>query len=447
MPIDTNEFLKLADVPLNGAAPKPFRVVDGGAEDAGKWRNIFTQHPESGGAFGGRDNALFKLVAFLRAKSVPYEGGLDFCHWWNRRYCLPPLAEEDIHEKVSRAWAEWTEGGHEDANPEDFQAKKKQEERQILTIDDLLDLEESGKGMEWLVPNVFVRSGIHFLSAPAAGAKSWLMLDLSRCLVSGAPWLGQYEIPQGAVLYVDEEMGQAKTSKRVKQLGFGRGLPFFYLGKQGIRIFNKADLKLIVDTCKEKQTSLVCIDTLTSVFPGLKENESEHVSLLRSYFNEITETGATLIVAHHDRKNGQGEGDIAHYRMAGSRDFGAMADMAYGIDKRGSFFHLSVTKNRLLADEDTIEVDFAIEDNEDKERVTLRVLDSTERSDRVLTTVERRITACLQKNGRMNTNTLCDNVQGTKAAVIAALTRLVDAEEVICERIGNAKFYDLPGAG
>jgi hypothetical protein len=297
--------------------------------------------------------------------------------------------------------------------------------------------------MQWLVPNVFVKGGTHFVSAPAAGAKSWLMLDLSRCVVSGSPWLGKFDIEQGPVLYVDEEMGGPKTKPRVEKLGFVRRQPFYYLGKQGIQINNRDDLKYIVDICKEKQIALVCLDTLTGVRPGLQENEASHVSALRSYFNDITNTGATLLVAHHDRKMGQGESEVAHYRMAGSRDFGAMADMAYGIDRRGSYFHLEVTKNRLLADEDTLKVDFILEDNADKTSVTLRILTPEERSDRIVDVVEDRILSVLRRHGKMNTNTICDNVQGTRASVVAALNRMADANSIICEKIGNAKFYDV----
>ena len=430
------------------AEPEGFtRAPGSGASgDDPKWKDLFTSHPPGGGPFGGQDNALFKLVAFMRAKSFPIEAAHDYAQHWNRTYCeVPRLEPEWVHDKVGRAWVTWQAGGHDDATPEDATAKKKEPPaRVILTMDDLLDLEENGGGMDWLVPNVFVRGGTHFVSAPAAGAKSWLMLDLARSVAGGTQWLGQFDCGQGAILYVDEEMGDTKTAKRSRQLGFGKGAPFFYLGKQGIDISKPADLKLIVDTCREKKVVLCCLDTLTGVRPGLRENESEHVSMLRAYFNAITETGCALLVAHHDRKMGQGEGhDNAHYRMAGSRDFGAMADMAYGLEKRGKFFHLSVTKNRLTAEEDEAEIDFVLEDNADKTKVTLRVIDPREKSEMALDALEDRIFDVLQRHGKMNTNTISENVKGSKTGVLAALGRMVDSNKIACEKIANAKFFYL----
>jgi len=408
---------------------------------------LFQIHPEGGGAYGGRDNALAAFVGYCRNKRLDFEAGMSWAQDWNKRYCRPPLDFDAVDEKVRRAWATWADDGRDDATPEEYAPKKKAQkpERKLMTIDELLDLPDA-EAMNWLVPNVFVKQGIHFVSAPAAGAKSWLMLDLARSIAAGKPWLDQYEVEQGSVLYVDEEMGENRTARRVRQLGFGKGVPFYYLGKQGIQINDPDDLKFIVNLCLERNVSLCCLDTLTGVRPGLQENESSHVSALRAYFNDITNTGATLLVAHHDRKGGQGESEVAHYRMAGSRDFGAMADMAYGIEKRGSYFHLEITKNRHLAEEDALRVDFALEDNDDKTRVTLRIVDASERSEMTLDALGGRIMACLRQNGKMNTSTLCDNVKGSPNAVSAAAQRLVEKGELTVEKVGRQKFFDVNGA-
>lgn len=314
---------------------------------------------------------------------------------------------------------------------------------EILSADDLLDIDAAGRGQEWLVPNVLVKGGVHFVSAPAAGAKSWLMLDLARCITEGVPWLDTVDVPQGAVLYIDEEMGKEKTSKRIKQLDFERGCEFLYLGKQGIRISDTEDLEAICKICTDRKIVLVCLDTLTGVRPGLQENEASHVSALRTYFARITATGATLLVAHHDRKSGQGESEVAHYRMAGSRDFGAMSDMAYGIEKRAGYYHLEVTKNRLLSEDECLSLDFILEDSPDRSRVTLRVITPEEKSDKTMDILEERIITALRTHGKMNTNTLLDNVRGTRAAVVAVLNRMAQSGTVLCERVGNAKFYSV----
>lgn len=409
------------------------------------YRALFQQHPEGGGPYGGRDNALTAMVGYLRRKRLDYHAGLWIAQSWNCEFCFPPLGEDEVHDKMGVKWHQWQEPQEADATPEDFQPQKETKpERVVLMADDLLDLEEGGHGQEWLIQDVFIEQGIHFLSAPAAGAKSWIALYLSQCVAGGAEWFGR-EVKQGSVLYVDEEMGQQKTGHRVKKLGFGRGLPFYYLGKQGVKINDRADLRYICELCRAHEVKLVVLDTLTGVRPGLMENEASHVSQLREYFNAIVATGATLLVLHHDRKSGQGEGvEVAHYRMAGSRDLGAMADMVYSVDKKGQYYTLSVSKNRLLPDEDTLTVDFALEDNEDKSGVTLRVLSATEKSSITVKIVEERIIDALTASGaRMNTNAVCDAVRSSKAAVVVALKQMTAKGIIICEAEGQNRFYSL----
>jgi len=440
MSLDLDEF-------MSGDDPEPTRKKRADGETGGsKWDALYDTHSESGGAYGGRNNALLQLAAFFRAKSVPYPVALSMAYDWNSKHCEPPQPDAVIEEMFARKWHEWQEGEQADAKPEDYKPAVKPK-RVLMSVNDLLDLAESGHGLEWLIPNVFVKGGIHFVSSPAAGAKSWLMLDLARCVVSGLPWLDQFEMQPGAVLYIDEEMGENNTSTRIKKLDFQRDLPFYYIGKQGLRLNNAADRAFIIEAIETLDIKLICLDTLTGLIPGLKENENEHVSILRSYFNNFTTTGATLLVAHHDRKGGQGDSNTPHERMAGGRDFGAMADMAYGIDKRGSVFHLSVTKNRFVSEDDLLSIDFTLEDNEDKTRIELKVLSADERviinQRKTESTVEERILDCLSINGAQNTRELCAGVEGSPNLVTQVAKRMAANEQIIASKEGQQVIYSL----
>lgn len=442
MPLNPEDVLRegdeYAETLKNGYTP---RGGGSGPSDA-EYTSFFERVPD-----GKRNDTLTRYVGMLRRRlPISYEAALSMALDWNGRYCDPPLDTSEVDGVVGRAWHEWTAGNDPDFKPEDV-TKPIQTERTLLNVNDLLDLEESGHGLEWLVPNVFVKGGIHFVSAPAAGAKSWLMLDLCRCVVSGTPWLGQYDIPQGAVLYIDEEMGENNTSTRVKKLDFQRDVPFYYIGKQGLKLSSAEDRRFILDTLKRLDIKLLCLDTLTGLIPGLKENENEHVSILRSYFNEFTMTGATLLVAHHDRKGGQGDSNTPHERMAGGRDFGAMTDMAYGIDKRGSVFHLSVTKNRFVAEDDLLSIDFTLDDNEDKTKVNLRVLSSDERvtlnQRKTESTIEERILDALSLNGAQNTRGLLAIVEGSPNLVTQVAKRMAADGAIKAVKEGQQVIYSL----
>ena len=443
MPLDPQDFLAEGRAYEAQLKTQRRNGAHSGPGEEGQFSELFQRVGE-----GKRNSTLTRFVGYLRSKRMDYPAGLFMARAWNEEYCAPPMDAREVEDLVSRAWVEWMEGGKEDATPEEFtKTAKVKPERHLLSANDLLDMEESGNGLEWLVPNVFVKGGIHFVSAPAAGAKSWLMLDLCRCMVSGVPWLGQYDIEQGPVLYIDEEMGESNTSTRIKKLDFHRDLPFYYLGKQGLRLNNADDRRFIIDSIQQLGIKLICLDTLTGLIPGLKENENEHVSMLRSYFNEFTSTKATLLVAHHDRKGGQGDSNTAHERMAGGRDFGAMTDMAYGIDKRGSVFHLSITKNRWVAEEDALAIDFTLDDNEDKTRVSLHVLSHDERiivnQRKTEGTIEERILDTLSVSGAQNTRGLLALVEGSPNLVTQVAKRMALNGAIAATKEGQQVIYSL----
>lgn len=297
--------------------------------------------------------------------------------------------------------------------------------------------------MQWLVPNVLVRGGVHFLTAPAAGCKTFLMIELARCVAGGKKWLESIPVVQGAVLYVDEEMGDEKMASRVRKLGVEAGLLFYYLGKQRVTLSNDAQRQQIVEFCTEKQVVLLILDTLTGVHPGLKENESEHVSLLRRYFADFTTAGITVLVAHHDRKGGKGDGSAEHERMAGSRDLAAMADMAYAIDRKGDFFHLGVSKNRLLSDDDAISVNFCLEDNEDKTHVVIRLVDAEVKTEKFQGRVRMKIAEVLLKHGELTTTRLSELCEIRKASIVEVLKSMGESGEVAIKKDGRFTLYYL----
>jgi hypothetical protein len=362
---------------------------------------------------------------------------------WNRQHCQPPLDSADVAEKVSRKWAEWSEGSDPDVTPESLGAVPKVvKERSLLTASDLLDLDDDPDSL-WLVKNVLIRGGIHFLSAPPASGKSWVLLDLARAMTGNVPWLGSVNVPQGAVLYVDEEMGKQMASVRVRKLGFSRDTPFYYLGKEGINIQMAEDCRYLLEVVKEKNIQLVILDTLTGVRPGLKENESEHVSQLRTVFNQICGAGATLLIAHHDRKGRIDEDQPAHEKMRGSGDIAGMADMAYGISKKNDGYTIKATKNRATSDEDMLNLEFELRSESDG-RLSIYPLDEEERGKKRLDAMSMRILSLFEKNRELNTTQIVEALGAQKSTVVLTLASLVERMELeYREGPKNAKIYSL----
>lgn len=438
MPLDINDFLAMPEYESSYSGSDPAKP------STSKWSVLVNEdHPEGGGPFGGRDNALTALVGFLRAKRFPYEVALDYAIYWGGARCTPPLLAHEVHEKIGRKWAEWGMGNIEDLTPQQLTARGEEAERNLLSVDELLDIADGDNGLKWLVPNILIEQGVHYFSAPSGGAKSWVLMSLCQAIASGRPWLGKYDVEQGGVLYVDEEMGQSKASTRIKALGFQRGTPFWYLGKEGVNIVDGEDVGYLLQQIREKEIKLLILDTLAGVYPTMKDGAAEDARRLRQPFNMLTEAGATIVIAVHDRKSGADENGPSHSRIGGSRDLPAACDMAYGIDKVGDYYHIEVTKNRWLADDETVQIDFAIKDVGNG-GVNLHLVDPRERLELQKESTKRKALELLSTIGPMNTGEIQKALGTGTTAVSAALNEMVQARQLTMEMGEHrAKIYKV----
>ena len=128
------------------------RPEESGDDTNNPWTSLFQQHPESGGHFGGRDNALTTLVGFFRAKGFPIEAALDFAADWNNRYCYPPLDPESVAEKIARGWVIWANNTIADNEP----PTEIKTELEILRWPDMQKKVAESGDLEWIVPDVLL---------------------------------------------------------------------------------------------------------------------------------------------------------------------------------------------------------------------------------------------------------------------------------------------------
>jgi len=407
---------------------------------------LYKPQPEGGGEFGGRDNALTSLVGILRARRFPFDVASKIIKDWNRDFCQPPIDERTIQEKAGRAWYEWLESDTPDAKPEDFKANPfaDKDAWEFMTYADMEAESERLGGVKWVVDGVFPVGGLVYFSAPPAGAKTWLLLDLVRCLTLGGKWVDTFDVPLMPVLYIDEEMGATKMLSRLKKLGIG-GIDkgFWYTNKVGVDMMRGNYLSRIVAFCKEKEIKVVIIDTLSRVHT-LDENDNSKMKILYKQFQQIMGDDILLIVAHHDRKGGQGESNVKHDRMRGAGEMAASADMAYSVEKKGvGWFRLVTTKGRLVSEDNSVSIDFSLKDLPD-DKIHITTMDAEERSAHKIDDTGNAICEYLSRVNEANVREIRTNIKASNDAITAALKQL-EENGVVKVRVGEnrSKFYSL----
>ena len=331
-----------------------------------EWSSLFQDHPEGGGPFGGRDNALTVLVGFLRAKSFPIEAALEYAEDWNNRHCKPPMDAFVVRDKVQRGWVDWLAGGLDDATPETAAAPKPSRNLRFLTMDDLAEEAAKAGRQEWIVPDLIISGGVHYITAPPGGGKSWVAVDLARAVAVGGKWLDYAIATKCRVLYINEEMGAGTFFQRLDDIGASAD-GFWALQQAGVKLDNPEHLAQVVRFVVENQIKVVVLDTFVRTH-NLDENSNTDMARVYDLFKRINSTGASVVALHHHRKGGVSS-PVAHEMMRGAGELAAQADLIAAIDKADDGFVWKTTKHRHLEDSKWPKFGFRLTTNEDGSKV------------------------------------------------------------------------------
>ena len=183
-------------------------------------------------------------------------------------------------------------------------------------------LAEPPSEIAWLVDGVLPADSVVLLSGREGTMKTWLAMDCSRAVAEGATWLGR-ECEAGAVLYLDAEMPGNVFVSRLRAIGGSRNLNVWRWQDEGFpSVLTNIQL---VDAAKSHR--LIVVDTLRRFMGKREENSSTEMAEITKALRELTRYGATVLVLHHAKKDGERPG----YR--GSTELGAGVDIAMHVEK------------------------------------------------------------------------------------------------------------------
>jgi putative DNA primase/helicase len=155
--------------------------------------------------------------------------------------------------------------------------------------------------------------------------KTWLAIEIANEVSWGGsvgPWLAD-----GArnVLYIDGEMQCPLLQERLRLLDLGRdirrkeGVLYIYSDAYAHRIgLRKASLldekwrEQVLAQIDELNIGLFVLDNLSSLAPGIDENEKLAFDPVNQWLLQIRYHGVAIIMLHHTGKHGEQRGTSAH---------------------------------------------------------------------------------------------------------------------------------------
>lgn len=296
----------------------------------------------------------------------------------------------------------------------------------------------------WLVDGLMPGSGITVLSATPGSFKTWLLLDLARCVASGTKLFGEFATTQTGVLMIDEENGERLLQQRLNKLGVDQELPIYFLSDVGFKLSEDTATE-VVDYCNLYDIGLVTFDSLVRVHDA-NENDSKEMAEVFRIIRQITKAGISVVMTHHNRKPSGNSGSLSH-EMRGSSDILAALDCHLALSRAEQRrLILTQTKVRLAEELPPIELEIVT----DEDRLELAYMGSMKPSDSRRQVAETSLASALESHSEgLNQRQLLDMLERAGAGVNARtlrsiLEKLLGDGQITQERgMRNSIIYKL----
>lgn len=181
---------------------------------------------------------------------------------------------------------------------------------------------------------------MNIVAAPKTG-KSWLVMQLALCLVTGREWFG-HQCPQSRVLLIDNELHKETIACRLARVATAMSIPLEDESIDNLTVFPQRgmakDLTLLYAKLAEFKKSgfdVIVIDALYKALPAtVDENSNGQITaiynLLDGYAQQMK---SAIILVHHTSKGNQANKSVT--------DLGSGA----GAQSRSPDTHLTLRPN------------------------------------------------------------------------------------------------------
>lgn len=183
-----------------------------------------------------------------------------------------------------------------------------------LSLNDLfaLDLPE----LEFVVDEILPTDSAGLLSGREKSGKGLLALDLCACVALGEPFLDR-AVKEGPAIYCAAEEHVRDVRLRVSQrIGARRDAPLYILPLDGstpdrLQLEDPASMQRLWSMVEEISPRLIVLDTLRELHSSQEDKSDEMGPLLRPVRQLAHQLGTTVIVNHHQNKQGGYRGSTA----------------------------------------------------------------------------------------------------------------------------------------
>lgn len=216
-----------------------------------------------------------------------------------------------------------------DVNKKIDSIETKKEFPELISLDDLMSMEFPEN--KWVIEKLIPLQGITIIAGAPGNFKTWILLSMAISISKGEDFLGKFPSLKSNILIIDEENPLYMIKDRSKLLGAAKALSIDIISQRGFLIEDDAWIKRILDICESKKIDVIFFDSLIRIHQA-EENSATNMSNVFRRIKRFCRAGKTVIITHHERKEGAIKSS-GQNRLRGSSDISAAVDSHLTVRK------------------------------------------------------------------------------------------------------------------
>jgi len=165
--------------------------------------------------------------------------------------------------------------------------------------ENVADILNSTETTKWIVNSLVPTDGLSMLVGKPKQFKTWILLEMAKCVARGSDFLNHFTTKMGKVLYIDEENGRSILKERMNCLGINPSDNITFMVKEFVDFYSDTKTEALKKKVDKINPILIIIDNFINIHSAQDENSSTEMMKVVKNIKLLLSPERGIIVSHH----------------------------------------------------------------------------------------------------------------------------------------------------